>query len=94
MPGLSTSAPYDKMGQAGSPVGDVRSMVPRAGGQLIGGDEGLGFRTVDEGVEQTAHPPGRAMHGARHGMLEEAVAYISSASSSASLSPNFSSCRR
>ena len=46
-PGLSTSAPYRKMGQAGSPVGDVffnECRVPV--GNLIGGVEGQGFRTV------------------------------------------------
>lgn len=47
MPGLSTGAPYRKMGQAGSPVGAVHfkaCRVPAA--NLIGGVEGQGFRTV------------------------------------------------
>lgn len=46
-PGLSTGAPYRKMGQAGSPVSDVRfdnCRVPAA--NLIGGREGVGFQTV------------------------------------------------
>jgi acyl-CoA dehydrogenase len=47
MPGLSTGAPYRKMGQAGSPVGEVyfnECRVPAA--NLIGGVEGNGFKTV------------------------------------------------
>ncbi|WP_449433050.1 acyl-CoA dehydrogenase family protein [Pseudomonas putida] len=47
MPGLSTSAPYRKMGQAGSPVGAVYfkdCKVPV--GNLLGGVEGQGFKTV------------------------------------------------
>ena len=46
-PGLSTGAPYRKMGQAGSPVGGVYfdgCTVPAA--NLIGGVEGNGFKTV------------------------------------------------
>lgn len=46
-PGLSTSAPYRMMGQAGSPVGEVileDVRVPAA--NLIGGVEGMGFRTA------------------------------------------------
>ena len=47
MPGLSTSAPYKMMGQAGSPVGEVHfddCVVPAA--NLIGGVEGVGFKTA------------------------------------------------
>jgi len=47
MKGLSTSAPYRMMGQAGSPVGEVileGVRVPAA--NLIGGVEGQGFRTA------------------------------------------------
>lgn len=46
-PGLRTGEPYRKMGQAGSPVSDVffkNCRVPAD--QLIGGSEGVGFRTV------------------------------------------------
>jgi acyl-CoA dehydrogenase len=46
-PGLRTGDPYRKMGQAGSPVGDVffdDCRVPTA--NLIGGKEGVGFQTV------------------------------------------------
>lgn len=46
-PGVSTSAGYRMMGQAGSPVGEVHldgARVPAA--NLIGGVEGQGFRTT------------------------------------------------
>jgi acyl-CoA dehydrogenase len=46
-PGLTTGQPYQKMGQAGSPVGSVfldGCRVPAA--NIIGGIEGAGFRTV------------------------------------------------
>lgn len=46
-PGLSTGQPYRKMGQAGSPVSDVvfdNCAVPAS--HIIGGQAGLGFKTV------------------------------------------------
>jgi len=46
-PGLTTGKPYDKMGQAGSPVSEVHfnhCRVPAS--QLIGGVEGQGFKTA------------------------------------------------
>jgi len=46
-PGLSTGQPYDKMGQAGSPVSSVHFQdcrVPAA--NIIGGSEGMGFKTA------------------------------------------------
>lgn len=46
-PGLTTGQPYDKMGQAGSPVSAVHfdnCRVPVA--NIIGGQEGVGFRTA------------------------------------------------
>lgn len=46
-PGLTTGKPYQKMGQAGSPVSEVHfdeCRVPAA--NLIGGVEGVGFRTA------------------------------------------------
>lgn len=46
-PGLTTGAPYRKMGQAGSPVSDVIFDNCRVhANQLIGGQEGVGFQTV------------------------------------------------
>ncbi len=46
-PGLSTGKPYEKMGQAGSPVSSVHfdnCRVPAA--NIIGGIEGMGFKTA------------------------------------------------
>ncbi len=46
-PGLSTSAPYRKLGQHGSPVGEVildKVRVPASA--IVGGIEGQGFRTA------------------------------------------------
>ena len=46
-PGLTTSEPYRMMGQAGSPVGEVRFEGVRVPARnLIGGVEGQGFRTA------------------------------------------------
>lgn len=46
-PGLSTSAPYRMMGQAGSPVGEIRFEDVRVPAEnLIGAVEGEGFRTA------------------------------------------------
>lgn len=45
--GLKTGAPYRMMGQSGSPVGEVfmeNCIVPAE--NLLGGEEGLGFRTA------------------------------------------------
>ena len=46
-PGLRTGTPYQKMGQAGSPVSDVyfdHCRIPAD--HLIGGQEGVGFKTI------------------------------------------------
>jgi len=46
-PGLSTGAPYRKMGQEGSPVSEVHFENCRVlAASLIGGVEGVGFRTA------------------------------------------------
>lgn len=45
--GLSTSEPYQMMGQAGSPVGEIQFENVRVSAEnLIGGREGEGFRTA------------------------------------------------
>jgi len=45
--GLATGRPYRKMGQAGSPVSDIHFENCRVhAGQIIGGREGQGFKTV------------------------------------------------
>ncbi|MFS2099672.1 acyl-CoA dehydrogenase family protein [Variovorax sp. Varisp85] len=47
VPGLSTSQPYRKMGQHGSPVGEVRLEGVRVpASAIVGGVEGQGFRTA------------------------------------------------
>ncbi|MFM0237221.1 acyl-CoA dehydrogenase family protein [Paraburkholderia phytofirmans] len=77
-PGLSTSAPYDKMGQAGSPVGDVAfegCRVPAA--NLIGGKEGMGFRTAMKVLNKQRIHLAALCTGPAMRMLEEAVAYTS-----------------
>ncbi|NML96782.1 acyl-CoA dehydrogenase [Paraburkholderia sp. RP-4-7] len=78
MPGLSTSAPYDKMGQAGSPVGDVvfnACRVPAS--NLIGGVEGQGFRTAMKVLNKQRIHLAALCTGPAMRMLEEAVAYTS-----------------
>jgi len=45
-PGLATSAPYRKMGQHGSPVGEVLLENVRVSASAIVGGEGQGFRTA------------------------------------------------
>lgn len=78
MLGLSTSAPYDKMGQAGSPVGDVvfnACRVPAA--NLIGGVEGQGFRTAMKVLNKQRIHLAALCTGPAMRMLEEAVAYTS-----------------
>lgn len=46
-PGLSTSAPYRKLGQHGSPVGEViLERVRVSATAIVGGIEGQGFRTA------------------------------------------------
>ncbi|MFM0316618.1 acyl-CoA dehydrogenase family protein [Paraburkholderia nemoris] len=78
MPGLSTSEPYDKMGQAGSPVGDVvfnACRVPAA--NLIGGVEGQGFRTAMKVLNKQRIHLAALCTGPAMRMLDEAVAYTS-----------------
>ena len=76
MPGLSTSEPYEKMGQAGSPVGDVQfdeCRVPAC--NLIGGREGQGFRTAMKVLNKQRIHLAALCTGPAIRMLNEAVAY-------------------
>ncbi|MDN7140047.1 acyl-CoA dehydrogenase family protein [Pseudomonas sp. JQ170] len=76
MPGLSTGAPYRKMGQAGSPVGEVHfneCRVPAA--NLIGGVEGNGFRTVMKTLNKQRIHLAALSTGPAMRMLEMAVAH-------------------
>lgn len=77
MPGLSTSAPYRKMGQAGSPVGEVRfasCAVPAD--HLIGGAEGQGFRTVMKTLNKQRIHLAALSTGPAIRMLEMAIAHV------------------
>lgn len=77
-PGLSTSEPYAKMGQAGSPVGDVHfkaCRVPAA--NLIGGVEGQGFRTAMKVLNKQRIHLAALCTGPAIRMLNEALAYTS-----------------
>ena len=75
-PGLSTGKPYRKMGQAGSPVSEVYFNDCRvAAASLIGGREGVGFKTVmkvlnKQRVHLAALSTGPAMR-----MLAEAIGH-------------------
>jgi acyl-CoA dehydrogenase len=74
MPGLSTGAPYRKMGQAGSPVGAVyfdQCRVPA--GNLIGGVEGAGFRTVMKALNKQRIHLAALSTGPAMRMLEMAI---------------------
>ncbi|MDQ6627088.1 MAG: acyl-CoA dehydrogenase family protein [Pseudomonadota bacterium] len=76
MTGLSTSAPYRKMGQAGSPVGAVHlasCAVPAA--NLIGGVEGHGFRTVMKTLNKQRIHLAALSTGPAIRMLDMAVAH-------------------
>lgn len=76
MPGLSTSAPYRKMGQAGSPVGEVHfnhCRVPAA--NLIGGIEGNGFKTVMKTLNKQRIHLAALSTGPAMRMLEMAIAH-------------------
>jgi acyl-CoA dehydrogenase len=74
MPGLSIGAPYRKMGQAGSPVGAVyfdQCQVPA--GNLIGGVEGAGFRTVMKALNKQRIHLAALSTGPAMRMLEMAI---------------------
>ena len=76
MAGLSTSEPYEKMGQAGSPVGDVlfdECRVPAR--NLIGAREGQGFRTAMKVLNKQRIHLAALCTGPAIRMLNEAVAY-------------------
>lgn len=75
-PGLSTGAAYRKMGQAGSPVGEVRfdgCVVPAV--NLIGGVEGNGFKTVMKTLNKQRIHLAALSTGPAMRMLEMAVAH-------------------
>jgi acyl-CoA dehydrogenase len=73
-PGLETGAPYRKMGQAGSPVSEVHfhdCRVPAA--NLIGGNEGTGFRTTMKVLNKQRLHLAALCTGPAIRMLEDAI---------------------
>ncbi len=77
-PGLSTGKPEAKMGQRGAPVSDVifeDCRVPAA--QLIGGREGVGFKTAMRVLDKGRLHIASIALGAARRMLSEALAYAS-----------------
>ncbi|MFY7872791.1 MAG: acyl-CoA dehydrogenase family protein [Limnohabitans sp.] len=75
-PGLRTGAPYRKMGQAGSPVSDVffeNCRVPAD--HLIGGQEGVGFKTVMKVLNKQRLHLAALCTGPAMRMLELAMAH-------------------
>lgn len=75
-PGLRTGAPYRKMGQAGSPVSDVffeGCRVPAD--HLIGGQEGVGFKTVMKVLNKQRLHLAALCTGPAMRMLELAMAH-------------------
>ncbi|WP_420993575.1 acyl-CoA dehydrogenase family protein [Cupriavidus sp. 30B13] len=77
-PGLSTGQPYQKMGQAGSPVSEVHFQdcrVPAA--SLVGGEEGQGFRTAMKVLNKQRIHLAALCTGPAIRMLDEAVRFVS-----------------
>lgn len=76
-PGLSTGRPYQKMGQAGSPVSEVHfdnCRVPAV--NLIGGEEGKGFRTAMKVLNKQRIHLAALCTGPAIRMLEDAVRFV------------------
>src|SRR5690606_28659462 len=76
-PGLSTGRPYDKMGQAGSPVSEVyfdNCRVPAA--NLIGGQEGRGFKTAMKVLNKQRIHLAALCIGPAIRMLNDAMAFV------------------
>lgn len=75
-PGLSTGTPYRKMGQAGSPVSDVYFQDCRIPAQnLIGGVEGVGFKTVMKVLNKQRLHLAALCTGPAQRMLDLAIAH-------------------
>ena len=75
-PGLSTGAPYRKMGQAGSPVSEVHlenCLVPAD--NVIGGLEGMGFKTAMRVLNKQRIHLAALCTGPAIRMLDEAIAW-------------------
>ena len=75
-PGLTTSGSTPKMGQEGAPIGEVYlndCRVPASA--IIGGDPGLGFRTVMKTLNKQRINLAALLIGPAIRMLDEALAY-------------------
>ncbi len=75
-PGLSTSGSTPKMGQEGAPIGEVyldNCRVPASA--IIGGEPGLGFRTVMKTLNKQRVNLAALSVGPAIRMLDEALAY-------------------
>ena len=75
-PGLVTGAPYTLMGQAGSPVSEIRfndCRVPAA--NLLGGTEGTGFRSAMKTLNKQRIHLAALCTGPATRMLDEALAH-------------------
>ena len=76
-PGLTTGKPYRKMGQSGSPVSEVhfdRCRVSAA--NLIGGKEGLGFKTAMKVLNKQRIHLAALCLGPAIRMLDEALRHV------------------
>ncbi|MHA7681068.1 acyl-CoA dehydrogenase family protein [Cupriavidus sp. PET2-C1] len=76
-PGLSTGQPYRKMGQEGSPVSEVHFNDCRVpGANLIGGEEGQGFRTAMKVLNKQRIHLAALCTGPAIRMLDEAIRFV------------------
>ena len=75
-PGLSTSGSTPKMGQEGAPIGEIfleNCNVPASA--IIGGEPGLGFRTVMKALNKQRINLSALSTGPAIRMLDDAIAY-------------------
>jgi len=76
-PGLSTGTPYEKMGQAGSPVSSVYFNDCRVPAEnLIGAQEGMGFKTAMKVLNKQRIHLAALCIGPAIRMLDDAVAFV------------------
>lgn len=76
-PGLTTGQPYRKMGQEGSPVSEVHFNDCRVpGANLIGGEDGQGFRTAMKVLNKQRIHLAALCTGPAIRMLDEAIRFV------------------
>lgn len=77
VPGVSTGKPYQKMGQAGSPVSEVHFQDARVPvSALIGGVEGVGFKTAMKVLNKQRIHLAALCTGPAIRMLDEAMRFV------------------